>query len=121
MVSAFGLVFLVEFLIKVIAEGFLFTLNMYVRSIWNLLDFVIMIRLLMNVITGLIFASRLSRLTCSLKALRVLYLITLMDHMRTTFESLIISGMLCIIDTSILAILYMILYMVWDSTSSTAG
>ncbi|KAJ7872310.1 Ion transport protein-domain-containing protein [Mycena olivaceomarginata] len=111
--SAFGLVFFVEFLIKVVADGFLFTPNAYVRSIWNLLDFVIMIGLLVNVTTGLIFAGGLSRLTRSLKALRALRLITLIDRMRTTFESLIISGALRIIDAGILAILYMIPYAVW--------
>ncbi|KAJ7906586.1 Ion transport protein-domain-containing protein [Mycena leptocephala] len=111
--SAFGLVFFVEFLIKVVADGFLFTPNAYVRSIWNLLDLVIMIGLLVNVTTGLIFAGGLSRLTRSLKALRALRLITLIDRMRTTFESLIISGAIRIIDAGILAILYMIPYAVW--------
>ncbi|KAJ6452267.1 Ion transport protein-domain-containing protein [Mycena sanguinolenta] len=111
--SAFGLVFFVEFVIKIIADGFLFTPNAYVRSIWNLLDFVIMIGLLVNVTTGLIFAGGLSRFTRSLKALRALRLITLIDRMRSTFESLIISGAMRIIDAGILAILYMIPYAVW--------
>ncbi|KAJ7661709.1 Ion transport protein-domain-containing protein [Mycena rosella] len=111
--SAFGLVFFVEFLIKIVADGFLFTPNAYVRSIWNLLDFVIMAGLLVNVTTGLIFVGGLSRLTRSLKALRALRFITLIDRMRTTFESLIISGALRIIDAGILAILYMIPYAVW--------
>ncbi|KAJ7199602.1 Ion transport protein-domain-containing protein [Mycena pura] len=111
--SAFGFVFFVEFVIKIIADGLLFTPNAYVRSIWNLLDFVIMAGLLVNVTTGLIFAGGLSRLTRSLKALRALRLITLIDRMRTTFESLIISGALRILDAGILAILYMIPYAVW--------
>ncbi|KAJ7085572.1 Ion transport protein-domain-containing protein [Mycena epipterygia] len=111
--SAFGFVFLTEFLIKIVADGFLFTPNAYVRSIWNLLDFVIMVGLLANVTTGLIFVGGLSRLTRSLKALRALRLITLIDRMRTTFESLIISGTPRIIDAGILAILYMIPYAVW--------
>ncbi|KAF7291112.1 hypothetical protein MIND_01254300 [Mycena indigotica] len=111
--SAFGLVFFVEFLVKVIADGFLFTPNAYVRSIWNLLDFVIMAGLLVNVTTGLIFAGGLSRLTRSLKALRALRLITLIEKMRTTFESLLISGALRILDAGVLAILYMIPYAVW--------
>ncbi|KAJ7479893.1 Ion transport protein-domain-containing protein [Mycena latifolia] len=97
--SAFGLVVFVEFLIKIIADGFLFTPNAYVRSIWNLLDLVIMGGLLVNVTTGLIFIA--------------LWLIALIDRMRTTFESLIISGALRIIDAGILAILYMIPYAVW--------
>ncbi|KAJ6629913.1 Ion transport protein-domain-containing protein [Mycena sp. CBHHK59/15] len=111
--SAFGLAFFAEFLIKIIADGFLFTPNAYVRSIWNVLDLVIMGGLLINVTTGLIFVGGLSRLTRSLKALRALRLITLIDRMRTTFESLIISGAMRIIDAGILAVLYMIPYAVW--------
>ncbi|KAJ7186710.1 Ion transport protein-domain-containing protein, partial [Mycena filopes] len=111
--SAFGFVFFVEFLIKIVADGFLFTPNAYVRSIWNLLDLVIMVGLLVNMTTTLVFAGGLSRLTRSLKALRALRLITLIDRMRTTFESLIISGAMRIIDAGILAILYMIPYAVW--------
>ncbi|KAJ7831421.1 Ion transport protein-domain-containing protein [Mycena olivaceomarginata] len=111
--SGFGFVFLAEFLIKIVADGFLFTPNVYVHSIWNLLDFVIMVGLLANVTTGLIFVGGLNRLTRSLKALRVLRIITLIDRMRTTFESLIISGVPRIVDAGILAILYMIPYTVW--------
>ncbi|PFH47046.1 hypothetical protein AMATHDRAFT_77384 [Amanita thiersii Skay4041] len=111
--SAFGFTLLVEFLIKVIADGFLFTPSAYVRSIWNILDFFIMIGLFINVTTGLIFVGGLSRLTRSLKALRALRLITLIDRMRYTFQSLIISGAVRIFDAAILAILYMIPYAVW--------
>ncbi|KAK6992776.1 hypothetical protein R3P38DRAFT_3429453 [Favolaschia claudopus] len=81
--SAFGLVFFAEFVVKIIADGFLFTSNAYVKSTWNLLDMVIMIGLLFNVTTGLIFAGGLSRFTRSFKALRALRLITLIDRMRT--------------------------------------
>lgn len=55
----------------------------------------------------------LSRFTRSLKALRALRLITLVDRMRTTFESLLISGALRILDAAILAVLYLIPYAVW--------
>ncbi|KAL0948006.1 hypothetical protein HGRIS_010628 [Hohenbuehelia grisea] len=111
--AAFGLTLLTEFLIKIIADGFLFTPNAYVRSIWNILDFVILAGLLINMTTTLIFIGGLSRLTRSLKALRALRLITLIGKMRETFESLIISGALRIMDAAILAILYMIPYAVW--------
>ncbi len=111
--SAFGLTLLVEFVIKVIADGFVFTPNAYVRGIWNVLDFFIMAGLLVNVTTGLIFIGGLSRFTRALKALRALKLITLIEKMRSTFESLIISGITRILDAALLAILYMIPYAVW--------
>lgn len=111
--AVFGLMLVVEFVIKVIADGFLFTPNAYVRSIWNVLDFVIMAGIVVNVTTGLIFIGGLSRFTRALKALRALRLITLVEKMRTTFESLILSGASRIFDAAMLAILYMIPYAVW--------
>lgn len=113
--TSFGLVLFVEFLIKIIADGFLFTPNAYIRSIWNILDFMIMAGLVVNVTTGLIFIGGLSRFTRSLKALRALRLITLIEKMRSTFESLIIYGVTRIIDAALLAILYMIPYAVWGT------
>ncbi|KAL6310254.1 Ion transport protein-domain-containing protein [Sparassis latifolia] len=111
--TSFGLTLFVEFLIKIVADGFLFTPNAYARSIWNVLDFLILGGVLVNVTTGLIFIGGLSRLTRALKALRALRLITLIDKMRFTFESLIISGVARILDAALLAILYMIPYAVW--------
>ncbi|ESK91833.1 calcium channel subunit cch1 [Moniliophthora roreri MCA 2997] len=111
--AAFGLTLLLEFFIKIVADGFLFTPNAYIKSIWNIIDFFILAGLLVNVITGLIFIGGLTRLTRSLKALRVLRLITLFDRMRNSFQTLIISGASRIMDAAILAILYMIPYAVW--------
>ncbi|KAI0331568.1 hypothetical protein GY45DRAFT_1248483 [Cubamyces sp. BRFM 1775] len=111
--GAFAIVLLLEFVIKIIADGFLFTPNAYIRSIWNVLDFFILVGILINATTGLIFIGGLSRITRSLKALRALRLITLVDKMRSTFESLIISGIVRIMDAALLAILYMIPYAVW--------
>jgi hypothetical protein len=111
--TAFGLTLLVEFLIKIIADGFILTPNAYVRNIWNVLDLIILIGLLVNLTTSLIFIGGLSRFTRALKALRALRLITLIESMRSTFESLIISGVARILDAAILALLYMIPYAVW--------
>ncbi|KAF8882238.1 Ion transport protein-domain-containing protein [Infundibulicybe gibba] len=111
--TAFGFTLVAEFLIKIVADGFLFTPNAYIRSIWNILDFIIMVGLLINVTTGIVFIGGLSRLTRSLKALRALRLITLIERMRNTFQSLILSGATRILDAAVLAILYMIPYAVW--------
>jgi voltage-dependent calcium channel len=111
--AAFGFTLVLEFLIKVVADGFLFTPNAYIHSIWNILDFIVMVGILVNVSTSLVFIGGLSRFTRSLKALRALRLITLIDKMRNTFESLIISGAVRILDAAVLAILYMIPYAVW--------
>jgi voltage-dependent calcium channel len=111
--TAFGFTLFLEFLIKIIADGFLFTPNAYLKSIWNCLDFIIMVGIIVNVTTSLIFIGGLSRFTRSLKALRALRLITLIDKMRDTFQNLMISGAIRILDAAVLAILYMIPYAVW--------
>ncbi|XP_006460371.1 hypothetical protein AGABI2DRAFT_220377 [Agaricus bisporus var. bisporus H97] len=111
--ATFGFILFLEFVIKVVADGFVWTPNAYLRSIWNILDFLIMVGVIVNVTTGLIFVGGLTRLTRSLKALRALRLITLIDRMRNTFQSLIISGAIRILDAAVLAILYMIPYAVW--------
>ena len=111
--ATFGFTLLLEFIIKVIADGFVFTPNAYVRSIWNILDFFILVGILVNIFSSLIFIAGISRFTRSLKALRALRLITLINVMRYTFESLIISGVARILDACLLAILYMIPYAVW--------
>lgn len=111
--ATFGFALFVEFMIKIIADGFVFTPNGYLRSIWNVIDFLIMTGIIVNVTTGLIFIGGLSRFTRSLKALRALRLITLVDKMRSTFQTLIISGAVRILDAAVLAILYMIPYAVW--------
>lgn len=111
--AVFGFILLFEFIIKLIADGFTFTPNAYVKSIWNILDLFILIGLWVNLLTGLIFVGGLSRLTRALKAFRVLRLISLIDRMRGTFQSLIFAGAVRILDAALLAILYMIPYAVW--------
>ena len=51
--AAFGFTLLIEFVIKVIADGFVFTPNAYVRSIWNILDFLILVGILVNIFGGI--------------------------------------------------------------------
>ncbi|KAH7925746.1 hypothetical protein BV22DRAFT_1128786 [Leucogyrophana mollusca] len=113
--TTFGLILVLEFLIKIIADGLIFTPNAYVRSIWNILDFLILTGVLVNVSFTLVFIGGLGRFVHALKALRALRLITLIDKMRSTFESLILSGVIRILDAAILAILYLIPFSVWGT------
>lgn len=111
--AAFGLALAVEFIIKVIADGFVFTPNAYIYSIWNVIDFMILGSLLVNLTVTLIVAGTVSRIVRSLKALRALRLITLFGWMRSTFHSIIFAGASRMLDAAVLAMLYMIPYAVW--------
>ncbi|KAG8896276.1 calcium channel protein, partial [Tulasnella sp. 403] len=102
-----------QFLIKVIADGFIFTPNAYLLSIWNVIDFLILNALLVNMISTLIVAGGVSRLTRALKAFRTLRLITFFPWMRDTFHSVLFAGAQSLFEAALLALLYMIPYAIW--------
>ncbi|KAF8122971.1 Ion transport protein-domain-containing protein [Boletus edulis] len=114
--ATFGLILVVEFFIKIIADGFLFTPNAYIRSIWNILDFVVVVGVLVNVTFTLIFVSAIRRSIRAFKALQALRFITLIETMRRTFEDLILAGFIRILDAAVLAVLYLIPFSVWGTT-----
>jgi hypothetical protein len=92
--SVFGPTLVVEFVIKIIADGFL---NAYVRSIRT--------RLLHHGWDRRQCRDGSDLRRRSQPALRALKLITLIEKMRSMFESLIISGITRILDTAMLAML----------------
>ncbi|OCF72967.1 high-affinity cell membrane calcium channel [Kwoniella mangroviensis CBS 8886] len=110
---ALGTVFIAEAGIKIIADGFMFAPNAYLLSLWNVLDFIILITLLINTTTSLIFIGGLSRMTRALKSFRALRLITLFSRLRDTLHAVLFAGALKILDASILMVLYLIPFAVW--------
>lgn len=110
---ALGGIFIVEFLIKVIADGFIFAPNAYLLSVWNVFDFVILITILVNLSASIIYVGELSRFTRAIKGFRALRLITLFSRLRDTFHVVVVAGALRILDASVLMILYIIPFAVW--------
>ena len=110
---ALGVAFVLEAGIKIIADGFIFTPNAYLLSLWNVLDFLILITLLVNTTTSLIYIGGLSRITRALKAFRSLRLITLFSRLRETLHAVLFAGALKLLDASILMMLYLIPFAVW--------
>lgn len=108
-----GSIFILEFLVKVIADGFLYAPNAYLLSMWNGLDFFVLVTLVVNVATSLLNPSGYNRLTRALTALRALRLITLSPTIRKTFYDVLIVGAGQIFDASLLAILYIIPFAIW--------
>ncbi|ORY62291.1 calcium-channel protein cch1 [Pseudomassariella vexata] len=86
----FAIIFMVEAIIKVIADGLFFTPNAYFRSSWGIIDGVVLITLWINVITLLANDGAVSRAVGAFKALRALRLLNISDSARDTFHSLII-------------------------------
>lgn len=104
--------FILEFILKVIADGFAFTPNAYLLSPWNALDLFVLFTLLVNVITELVVIGGVSRFTRALKALRALRLINLSNLMRSAFSALV-HGSGRFVDASVLAILYIVPFAIW--------
>lgn len=90
--ASFALVFSIEALIKVIADGFFWTPNAYFRSSWGIIDAVVLITLWINVITLFMNDGAVSRAVGAFKALRALRLLNVSDSARDTFHSLIVIG-----------------------------
>lgn len=86
----FAIVFTVEAVIKIIADGLWFTPNAYFRSSWGIIDGVVLLTLWINVITLLANDGAVSRAVGAFKALRALRLLNISDSARQTFHSLII-------------------------------
>jgi hypothetical protein len=90
--TAFAVVFTIEALIKIIADGFFWTPNAYFRSTWGIIDVVVLITLWINVVTLFTNAGAVSRAVGAFKALRALRLLNVSDSARETFHSLMIVG-----------------------------
>lgn len=89
---AFAIVFTVEAIIKIIADGFFWTPNAYFRGAWGFIDGIVLITLWIGVGTALTTEGAMSRAVGSFKALRALRLLNVSDSARNTFHSAVIRG-----------------------------
>lgn len=90
--AAFAMVFTLEALIKIVADGFFWTPNAYFRSTWGVIDAIVLITLWINVITLFTNDGAVSRAVGAFKALRALRLLNVSDSARETFHSLLVVG-----------------------------
>ena len=102
-----AVLFLIELILKLVADGLIFTPNAYLLSGWNSLDLFVLVTLFVNIFAG---DSRFAR---ALKAFRALRLINLSAVMRQTFRTMFGAGLLRMMDAAVLAILYIIPFAVW--------
>ncbi|MBW0462341.1 hypothetical protein O181_002056 [Austropuccinia psidii MF-1] len=108
-----GMFFILEFFIKVLADGFIFTPNAYLLNTWNRIDLLVLITLVSDVLSSLIYGGSTSRFTRSLKAFRALRMINLTSSMRETFYNVLIIGFWDLLDASVLTVMYIIPFAVW--------
>jgi hypothetical protein len=86
---AFAVIFTIEAVVKIVADGFFWTPNAYFRSSWGVIDGGVLVTLWINVITLFTSDGAVSRAVGAFKALRALRLLNVSDSARQTFHSLI--------------------------------
>lgn len=73
--ASLSAIFVLEFLLKVVADGLAFTPNAYLLSPWNALDLFVLASLIINTTAELVVIGGVSRFTRAIKAFRALRLI----------------------------------------------
>lgn len=97
---AFTIIFTVEFIIKVIADGFLLAPNAYLLNGWNTLDLFVLITLYISNFGKFASSTGLERAFRAFKALRALRLINLLKPARETFTVILVKGLPHILDAA---------------------
>lgn len=110
---AFAVMFLFEFFIKIIADGLLLTPNGYLKNIWNIIDFIVLISIWINVIAIARNDETLSRIVRGLKALRALRLLTINETSRNIFQKVMVAGFFKILGAAFLAFSLLFPFSVW--------
>ncbi|KAF9150964.1 calcium channel protein [Linnemannia schmuckeri] len=99
----FPVFFTVEFLIRVIADGFIFTPDAYLRTLWNQIDFFVLLTLYAPWFANLGDSQGIARFFRSLKALRALRLINQSAYIKGTFHAVLVAGFPQLFDATLLS------------------
>ncbi|CAZ82135.1 unnamed protein product [Tuber melanosporum] len=90
--AGFVALFTIESLIKIVADGLIWTPNAYLRGSWGVIDCVVLITLWISVITSFRNQGEISRAVGAFKALRALRLLNISGAAQNTFHSVVILG-----------------------------
>ncbi|ORZ05510.1 Ion transport protein-domain-containing protein [Lobosporangium transversale] len=88
----FPAIFTVEFLIRIIADGFIFPPDAYMKTLWNKIDFFVLLSFYAPLVANLTNSQGSSRFFRSLKALRALRLINQSAYIKGTFHAVLVAG-----------------------------
>ncbi|RHZ83056.1 hypothetical protein Glove_99g372 [Diversispora epigaea] len=116
----FTIIFTMEILIKVIADGFLLTPNAVLLNVWNVQDLFVLTTLYANIIIGPTSRFGAPRIIRSFKSLRALRLINLNNKIKNTFYSILIAGAPRIFDALFLTLCLIIPFAIYG-TNNFAG
>ncbi|PWY89772.1 hypothetical protein BO70DRAFT_377049 [Aspergillus heteromorphus CBS 117.55] len=112
----FAVLFSIEALIKVIADGFFWTPNAYFRGSWGFLDGVVLITLWISVGGSLYADWGITRAIGAFKALRALRLLNVSDSAKNTFHAVIIVGGWKVISAAAVSMSFLIPFAIYGVT-----
>lgn len=106
-------IFSLEFLVKTIADGVLYTPNAYLRNPWNIIDFVVLISMWINFIAYIKNNGNLSRIFRGLTALRALRCLTISNMARQTFNMVVFDGIKKIFEATFISLTLLFPFTIW--------
>ncbi|KAL3463314.1 Ion transport protein-domain-containing protein [Aspergillus heterothallicus] len=109
----FAILFTIEAVIKVIADGFFWTPNAYFRGSWGFIDGIVLVTLWINVLSALTSDTGVSRAIGAFKALRALRLLNFSDSAKNTFHSVIIVGGWKVIAAALVSMSFLIPFAIY--------
>ncbi|CCH62514.1 hypothetical protein TBLA_0H02290 [Henningerozyma blattae CBS 6284] len=108
--------FTIEFLIKTIADGFVFTPNAYLRNPWNFIDFMVLVSMWITFVSFIAGEGDLARIFKGLTAMRALRCLTISDTARSTFSMVVFDGLSVILKAAFVAATFLYPFTVWGLT-----
>jgi hypothetical protein len=90
--AGFVCLFTLESIIKIIADGLVWTPNAYLRGSWGIIDCIVLITLWISVASSLTNKDEISRAVGAFKALRALRLLNISGTAQDTFHSVVVIG-----------------------------
>ncbi|KAF8927182.1 calcium channel protein [Dissophora ornata] len=109
----FPAIFTVEFLIRVIADGFILTPDAYLKTLWNQIDFLVLLSLYAPLIANLTNSQGSSRFFRSLKALRALRLVNQSAYIKGTFHAVLVAGFPQLFDATMLCMALLVPFAIY--------
>lgn len=106
-------IFTIEFFIKVIADGLIFSPHAYIKSFWNILDFIVLISFWITAMETLTDSNNLLITFGALRALRAFRLLTITKVSLWNFEAAIIGGAKQILIASFISISLLVPFSLW--------
>lgn len=105
--------FTIEFLVKTIADGFIYSPNAYLLNPWNRIDLLVLIALWIDFISWLTGDGTLTRIIKGVSALRALRFLTISSMARATFKQVMFDGITYIFGACAIAFSILFPYTVW--------